>query len=210
MARPDQRRLRMRKEITLTVQRDNKSGASQESPIESAFLAIRSQLARYVARMVTSSVDIDDILQETYLKASQCSKTTVVKNPRGYLYSVARSVALNDLAHKSRSIIEYIEEASVLEVESNEPPVDEQVSSRQRFEKFCDAVASLPPKCRRVFILRKVFGYTQKEIANEMGISESTVEKHLIKGFTRCRGYIKERAEFELPSALSEDAKRKL
>lgn len=187
-----------------------KSRPIATTPIEAAFFAIRSQLARYVARLVTNAMDVEDILQETYLKARRGEENGHVRNPRGYLFAVARSVALNDLARKSRSIVEYIDDAAALEVESNEPSVEEQIASHQRFEVFCDAVATLPAQCRRAFVLRKVFGYSQKEIAKEMGISESTVEKHLIKGLQRCRAYMREsEAEWIQDPSISGSRKSK-
>ena len=47
-------------------------------------------------------------------------------------------------------------------------------------------VAEFPAQCRRVFILRKVLGYSHKEISAAMGISVSTVEKHLARAMMRC------------------------
>jgi RNA polymerase sigma-70 factor (ECF subfamily) len=43
------------------------------------------------------------------------------------------------------------------------------------------ALSRLPPKCREVFELRKFEGLSQRQVAERMGIAQSTVEKHLIK-----------------------------
>ena len=48
----------------------------------------------------------------------------------------------------------------------------------------------LPVQCRRVFVLKKVYSYSQKEIAEELGISEKSVEKHMALGLQRCRDYM--------------------
>jgi len=48
------------------------------------------------------------------------------------------------------------------------------------------AIQGLPDRCRQVFTLRKVYGYSQKEIASRMNISEHTVEQHLTKAARRC------------------------
>ena len=48
------------------------------------------------------------------------------------------------------------------------------------------AVKALPARCRQVFTLRKVYGYTQREIAARMGITENTVEQQLAKAVRHC------------------------
>jgi DNA-directed RNA polymerase specialized sigma24 family protein len=47
-------------------------------------------------------------------------------------------------------------------------------------------VRSLPVECRQVFTLRKVYGYSGKEIAIRLGIPEHAVEEHLIQAARRC------------------------
>ena len=55
---------------------------------------------------------------------------------------------------------------------------------------FCRAVGGLPEQCRRAFILKKVYGLSQQEIADRLSISQSTVEKHIAKGLLMCREYM--------------------
>jgi RNA polymerase sigma-70 factor (ECF subfamily) len=68
--------------------------------------------------------------------------------------------------------------------------VFESIASSEEFAHFCEAIRQLPVQCRRVFVLKKVYGYSQKEIAKEMNLSESTVEKHIAVGFKRCASYM--------------------
>jgi len=58
---------------------------------------------------------------------------------------------------------------------------------------YCDAVASLPEKCRQVFLLRKIHGLAHKEIAERMGLWLSSVEKYVRQGSVTCRDYLAER-----------------
>ncbi len=45
---------------------------------------------------------------------------------------------------------------------------------------------ALPAECRQVFTLRKVYGYSGREIARRLGIPEHAVEEHLIQAARRC------------------------
>jgi RNA polymerase sigma-70 factor (ECF subfamily) len=72
---------------------------------------------------------------------------------------------------------------------------------QERFRVFCDAVRQLPLQCRRAFILKKVYGLSRREIADYMGITESTVQKHVAKGLMLCMEYLqstKTAEDFEL------------
>lgn len=156
------------------------------TPVTRAFLEIRQLLRSILSRMVSNPDDVEDLLQDTYLKATAGERTTVVSNPKGYLVTVARSLALTELSRRSKQIFESIEGARALEVISDEATGEEKLIGRQKLEIFASAVATLPPQCRRAFLLCKVFGLSYKEIAKEMGISVSTVEKHMIVALKRC------------------------
>ncbi|MCB1674664.1 MAG: helix-turn-helix domain-containing protein [Halioglobus sp.] len=60
---------------------------------------------------------------------------------------------------------------------------------------FTEAAKTLPAQCQRVFLLKRVYGYSHKEIARELGISISTVEKHAAAGLKRCLEYMTRHAE---------------
>jgi RNA polymerase sigma-70 factor (ECF subfamily) len=64
--------------------------------------------------------------------------------------------------------------------------VETQLISRERLALYCGIVSELPSQCRRAFILKKVYGLSQREIAKFLGISENTVEKHIAKGILVC------------------------
>ena len=69
------------------------------------------------------------------------------------------------------------------------------VCRSEDFAFMCDAIRSLPVQCRRALVLKKVYGHSYKEIAEKLQISEKTVEKHISKGVTRCRDYLRDRTD---------------
>ena len=56
------------------------------------------------------------------------------------------------------------------------------------------AMAQLPRQCRKVLLLRKIDGLPQKEVARRLGLSESTVEKHVAAGIQRCAAFFAHRS----------------
>jgi RNA polymerase sigma-70 factor (ECF subfamily) len=97
----------------------------------------------------------------------------------------------------------------LLGVSSMEGPPDEQIDGRRRFEAFCAAVDRLPPLCRRVFVLRKVYKLSHAEIAEILNVSHSTIEKHVAKGLLRCRDYLRDQGMLESLDLAASDARRR-
>ena len=162
----------------------------QKSSVEQSFAENESALKRFLERYFYSTHDIEDILQDAFLQTWIIEKKQKIQAPKSYLFKVARNIALKELKKKSRQITAYIEEFNPEELVCNETFIENEVDLNERLILFEKALATLPPRCRNVFVLRKVFGFSQKEIARRMDISVSTVEKHIINGIQRCNAYM--------------------
>ena len=126
--------------------------------------------------------DIDDIVQETYAILAGLPSVTQIHNPRAYMFQVAQTVVLQRLRRAAIVRIDAVEEIERLSILDDEPSPEQLVSDRQELRHVAMLIAQLPPKCREAFLLRKVEGLSQREIAHRMGVSEGTVEKHIAKG----------------------------
>lgn len=154
------------------------------------FLWLRKRLARTVGRIVPPD-DIEDIVQETFLRCYQASSRTTVQFPRSFMLTTARNLALNHIALADNRLVHGVDsfEDSAVPLyrdESAQNPSD----AEERFLMLCRAVRVLPAQCRRAFVLMKVYGLTRKEVASYMGISESSVHKHVAKGVVMCAEYL--------------------
>ncbi len=150
-------------------------------------------LKGFLRRFVSSDQDIEDICQETVTRALEAERTREIREPRAFLFGVARNVVRKQLDRQSRSLIDFVGDFSSDFTESGEPSIEQHLDSRQQMLLFTASVATLPPQCQRVFILKKVFGYSHKEIAAKLEISVSTVEKHAAAGLKRCMDEMEKR-----------------
>lgn len=155
------------------------------------FVGCRRLLMRLVSRVVPHK-DVEDVVQDTYIRA--CQTDYEVYQPRSFLVTIARNLALDHVKRADNRLCDSIDDetADLLSTTliSNDVTLAECVS-RERFAHFCGAVKELPEQCRKVFVLKKVYGYSQKEIAKRLNISESAVEKHVATGLKRSRDYMK-------------------
>ncbi len=160
------------------------------SRIFNVFLDNEVMIKRFLRRYSSNSHDIEDISQETILRALHAEKNRDIHQPKAFLFGVAKNIARKSLENKSRSLIDFIEDFGEKEYLSDEPSIDEHLDGRRKILVFWEAVSELPPQCQKVFVLKKVLGYSHKEIAKALGISTSTVEKHVATGLKRCSKYM--------------------
>ncbi|HEV2268179.1 MAG TPA: RNA polymerase sigma factor [Steroidobacteraceae bacterium] len=147
----------------------------------------RAALQKYLRRFTAGAEDVEDLVQEAYVRVCAMPPAQVVDSPRALLFRIARNLAVDRARQKATRATDDVADFEPLNVSSGEAEPDEQVDLRRRYESFCAAVDSLPPLCRRVFVLRKVYQLSHAEIAQVLGLSHSTIEKHVAKGLMRCR-----------------------
>lgn len=161
------------------------------------FIAVRGRLARLVMGIVPPK-EVEDIVQETFVRVCQVKNKDAVREPQSFMFRTAKNLAL-DHAKRAESrlttatdSIDDIPAADFMrssEIDSTYA----QVVSDEEFVLFCEAVRELPKQCRRAFILKKVYGYTLKEIMAEMDIGQPTVETHIVNGTKKCVKYLRDR-----------------
>ena len=156
-----------------------------ETGVVAAFREHESALRAFVSRLVATRDEVDDVTQEAFLRAFNAEKARRVRRPRSFLFTIARNLVLSDLGRKSHQLTESMADLDDLTV-LDDCKVEAEIEAEESFAEYCRAVSRLPVQCRRVFLLRKIYGLTHREIGNRLGIAVSTVEKHLAKGVREC------------------------
>ena len=169
-----------------------KNRADEVSSIVGTFIGLRPTLRKMLGRIVPSA-DVDDIVQETFIRAHEAQVHKRIDNPRAYIYKTARNLAFNFIARKEHSVTSKLEDFLDSDMHLEDLAKINEIESKEKFRVFCAAVRGLPPQCRRVFILKRVFGFSTREIALNLKISESTAEKHIAKGVLSCADFLSER-----------------
>ena len=143
--------------------------------------------------MVPVWCDVDDVIQESYLRILQAKKRGKVDSPRGLLFAIARNAARDLFRRRTTRSETRLEEIDPACAHTQAQSVVETVSQQQEEALLEEAIQALPERCRIVLTLRKFDGLPQKEIAARLGIAEHTVEIHLLNGLRRCSEYFARR-----------------
>ena len=163
------------------------------SGVSRAFVENHSSIKSFLGRLLTRREDIEDIAQEAYLRAYVAEQSREIDRPEAYLYRSARNLALTKLTQKSRQMTDLIDDLEPVGVLDGDTPLEDLLAAEESLGLHCEAVAHLPEKCKQVYILRKVYGLTHKEIAERMSLSVSSIEKYMLKGVLACRAYVERR-----------------
>ena len=152
-----------------------------------SFLEQQGPLKSFISKFVKRPQDVDDIAQDTFIRAIRAEKRNDIEFPRAYLYRIARNLSFEFLSKKHVKLTNYIEDCALDDICVPVADVEKTIAVNERMVRVKEAIADLPPQCQRVFIMHKVYGFKYREIASQLGISMSTVEKHIISGLRKCR-----------------------
>jgi RNA polymerase sigma-70 factor (ECF subfamily) len=150
-------------------------------------------LRTYLRRSFPSVRDVDDVVQESYLRVWTACATHPIRCARGFLFKVARHLAL-DLVRRNRiSPVDTVRDLADLPVVEERADAVDALNTKEKIQLVAEAVASLPARCREIVILRKLQGYSQREVAARLGLSEKTVEVQVARGMKRCEHFLRAR-----------------
>jgi RNA polymerase sigma-70 factor, ECF subfamily len=155
------------------------------------FTESRQALQQYIQRFVGSSETAKEIVQEAFLRTYRQRES--VTTLRAFLFSTARNLAANEYRH--RRIVEKgpLGDLGDSWVVTERESLETELLRDERNRLILEAIDRLPPQCRAAFTLRVFHQCSYKEVAERLGISAKTVEKHIARGLHDTHSYIKRR-----------------
>jgi RNA polymerase sigma factor (sigma-70 family) len=140
--------------------------------------AVRAWLKRWTGR----AQDIDDVIQEAYSRLASLDSVAHIGSGRAYLFQTTRNIVLEQVRRSKIIRIDNVTDIGTLSIVDEAPALDRVVAGARELQRVEQLIEQLPMKCRRVFVLRRIHGVSQREIAGMFGISESAVEKLAMRG----------------------------
>lgn len=139
-------------------------------------------LRAWLNRHCRASADADDVIQETYTVLAARESVDDIAHPRAYLFQVAHSIVVRQVRRARIVSIQAVEELDGFDPADEGASPERSLIGRDELRRLAEAIAAMPPQMQKVFILRRVHGHSQNEVAARLGLSESTVEKHMARG----------------------------
>ena len=153
--------------------------------LEAVLIKERGRLLRFLSARTGNADEAEDIVQEIWLRVTQ-SQLGPIGSPLSYLHKIGLNIIIDrrrEQFRRERRDGQWtglkISSTPDGQAVDDAPSPARAIEARQRVQRLAIAIASLPAGAQRVFKRHKLEGATHAELARELGISRSGVEKHM-------------------------------
>ena len=163
--------------------------SSWRNKIGSLFLTHQRQLELIVRKRVGSRETAADIVQDVFARVLVAGSRGSADDDRRVLFASVRNAAVEH--HRTQHRHNRLMAAFLPEQYAAETPSPEnRLEAHQALSALDKALGELSPRCRDIFILRRVHGLSNEAIARRHGISINSVEKHIARALRHCQAYL--------------------
>jgi RNA polymerase sigma factor (sigma-70 family) len=158
--------------------------------IAAHYIRQREALLRFLTQRTRDSDIAEDLLQETWLRATHGSGA-VVENPRSYLFQIASNLATDYFRTEKRRMLRTEEIDALLSVPDEVPDPEAVAIGRSELTVIARSLDDMPPRRRTILLMSRVEGRTHRAIADHFGISTRTVEFEIVRALDLCRAAVR-------------------
>lgn len=150
-------------------------------------IAERPLLLRAVRRIVGSESQAEDVAQSLWLKVQRIDDEPPIRNRRGFLYRLARNLALDHLrGERVRAAI--FTQDEVPDIPADTPSALAALLGQEDLARVNAAIEGLSPRCRQALYLRRIEQLPAHEVAERMGISRQMVARYIAQAMEHLLG----------------------
>jgi RNA polymerase sigma factor (sigma-70 family) len=147
-------------------------------------------LLRFIGRRVRAGVDIEDLAQETYLRLLRTRDLQGISNPQGYLLRVAAHVVAEwwDRRPPAEKLDEGLDESFLIDERTPEFELEANLTQAV----LNRALDNIPALTRTILLLKYRENCKCRQIAEDLGLTERQVRRHLTRGVESLRGAMRD------------------
>ncbi len=147
---------------------------------QSIFTEHEVRLRMFVAARASNRADIDDIVQDAFLKFHASNQDQLIENPLGYLYRIAMNIII-DHGRRRSPLANSVDIEGISEDHLAMAPSQEHGRRLADLERaYHAALAELSPRCAEIFQLRRHGRMATPDVAARLSITTRMVQKHMV------------------------------
>lgn len=145
-------------------------------------LPLEPMLTGFLQRNRCSAAEVADLSQETFARIYEAAQRERPLLAKPFLFQIARNLMIDHLRKQNVVSLETMADFEWVNLPDDKPSSERQTAARQELALLQAALDELPPRCRQIVMMQRVDGLSQKDIAQQLGISVETVQTQLAKG----------------------------
>ncbi len=150
--------------------------------ITSQILPHEAEVRAWLRRSLRGQGDVDDVVQEAYCRLSELPDHRHILNGRAYFFATVRSIVVHTVRRARLVPFEAADQAEIDGMPDEAPSPEQAVGARLQLRRALDLIAALPPAYRHALEMRRLHGFSQKETASYLGVTEKVVENNALRG----------------------------
>jgi RNA polymerase sigma-70 factor (ECF subfamily) len=178
------------------IERDKQAEAAMEPPIEESrhlwverlFSEHNASLVKFLRTRLRSNEEAREVAQEAYVRLLQLDQPQAVSYFRAFLFKTAGNIAIDrlrkDARDRSRTVFPFFE--------TEAPSTERTELRRETIRQVSECIDELPPKCRKAFLLSRIYGMTTREVASQMHMTPRMIRNYLVQATLHIEGCLEE------------------
>jgi RNA polymerase sigma-70 factor (family 1) len=192
--------------LALTVAYNEKElfsqiAAGNEAAFEKIFHTYNAKLLPFVSSITKNREVAEEVMQEVFLKLwLQRETLTQIENPAAWLVRLSSNLALNYLQHLAvhTKVVNRLKKETTPESAT----IEEDIDIKKVKQHIATAISSMPEKRQEIYRLSREQGLNRKQIADKLGVSESTVKNQMSSALKHIQEFIEKHYGIYLPLIL--------
>lgn len=148
---------------------------------EKLYYFYRPKLSRFIFNWVKSEEVCEEILQEVFIQVWQYRfHLDLEKSFKSYIYKIAKNLIIDYFKSLSKNNIK-LQEFKNHYFKQSENTIYQSIDYKETNRHLHEVLNKIPVKCREVYVLCKLEGYSYEEVSKLLNISIATVNNHIVK-----------------------------
>lgn len=156
---------------------------SRDQLVERLFNEHNESLLRFLRMRLRSDEEAKEVAQEAYVRLLQLDHPEAVSYFRAFLFKTATNIAIDrlrrDTLDQKRLTLSFFEQAA--------PSAEHTETQRDLLRRVGDCLEELPPKCRKAFLLSRIYGVSTVDIAAQMRLTTRMIRMYLVRATLHCQ-----------------------
>lgn len=167
------------------------SVSPNSNPLLAVFQEHYADLLAFLARRLGNVEKAADVAQDTYLRLAGLAPTAQILEPRAFVFRVAGNLAIDRLRQEQRHSVMRSDDLAHEQLCDPIASPERAFLAVEAIEQLDQALRQLPSNARLALLLSRLEGLTHAQIADRLGVSESSVGKYMVQAMRHCRDWLR-------------------